>query len=101
MVKKGRKIDGLSLPQPWADVALYLVNYIIYEGREIIVFNYHFPLLNHLRHQKMMNLPYLLLENIRHMVVAVKTVAHLENYIKNHNLVKIIVLDALSHQGKS
>lgn len=49
----------------------------------------------------MMNLPYFLLENIRHMVTAMKKIAHPENYITNHDLIKLIVLDTLSHQGKS
>lgn len=48
LVKKGRGIDRLSLPQPWDDVSLYLIKYITCEGRATIVFNYNFPLLNHL-----------------------------------------------------
>ena len=49
--KKGRGIDRLSLPHPWEDVSLGLIKYITFEGRSKIVFNYHFPFLNHLRHK--------------------------------------------------
>lgn len=51
LIKKGRGIDIFSLPQPWADVSLYLIKYINCEGTTTIVFNYHFPLLNHLQRQ--------------------------------------------------
>lgn len=72
--KKGRGIDIFSLPQAWGDVSLYIIEYITYEGRETIVSNYHFALLNHLHHGKLVNIPYFLLENIRHMSVAVNIV---------------------------
>lgn len=100
LVKKRKGIDRLSLPQPWVDVALYLIKYITCEGRETIVFNYHFPLLNHLRHQQMINLPYLLMGNIRHMAAAMKKVVHPETCVTNHSLIKLIMLDALSCQGR-
>ena len=57
LVTKGRGIDRLLLPQPWEDATLYLIKYITCEGREKIVFNYHFPLLNHAQHQQMIKLP--------------------------------------------
>lgn len=101
LVKKGMGIDRLSLPQPWADVSLYLIKYITCKGRATIVFNYHFPLLNHLRHQKLINLPYFLLGNIRHMATVVKTTVHPEMCVTNHGLIKFIVLNALSQQGKN
>lgn len=48
LAKKGRGIDRLLLPQSWVDVTLYHIKYVTSEGREKIVFNYHFSLLNHL-----------------------------------------------------
>lgn len=48
LVKKGKQIDILSLPQQWADVLIYLIKYITHEGRETIAFNCHLPFLNHL-----------------------------------------------------
>ena len=45
---KGRGIDKFSLPHPWEDVALGLIKYITCEGRSVIIFNYHFPLLKDL-----------------------------------------------------
>lgn len=101
LVKKGRGIDRLSLTQPWADVSLYLIKYITWEGREKIVFNYHFPLLNHLQNLQLINLPYFLLGKIRHMVAVVKTTVHLETCVTNHGLIKLIVLDSLSWQCKN
>jgi len=96
LVKKGRGIDKLSLPKPWPDVALYLIKYITFEGRIKIVSNYNFPLQNHLWDQQLINLPYFMVGNIRHMVVAMKTTAHLEMCVTNHDLIKLIVVNALS-----
>lgn len=101
LVKKGRGIDRLSLPQPWADVTLYLIKYIKCEGRATIVFNYHFSLLNYLRYRQFINLPYILLENIRNMATTIKKTMHRDTCITNCGLIKIIVLDALSHQGRT
>lgn len=100
LVKKGRGIDRMSLPQPWVDVALFLIKYITCEGRATIMFNYHFPLLNHFCHEQQINLSYLLLGNIGHMATTVKMTAHPETCVTNHCLIKLIVLDALSQQGK-
>lgn len=96
LVKKGRGVNRLSLPQPWEGLSLYFIKYITHGGREKIVFNYHFPLLNHLQHQQLINLPYFLLGNIRHMVPIVKTASHLKTCVTNHGLIKIIVPDSLS-----
>lgn len=51
LVKKGRGIDRLSLPQTWVDVSLFLIMYITCEGRATIVFIYHFSFFNHRYHQ--------------------------------------------------
>lgn len=101
LVNKGMGIDRFSLPWPWDDVSLYLIKYITYEGRATIMFNYHFPFLNHLRHQHLINLPYFLLGNINHMVVTAKIAAHPETCVTNHGLIKLILLDDLSCQGRS
>ena len=75
-----------------------LIKYITCEGRSIIVFNYHFTLLNHLRHQK---LPYFMLRNINDMDETFKMAAHPETCVTNHGLIKLIVLDALNQKGMS
>ena len=94
--KKGRGVDRLSLPQPWAYVTLGLINYITCEGRSIIIFNYHFHLLNNIRHQYKINLPFFLLGNIKHMAASIKTTTHPEACVTKYGLIKLIVLDALS-----
>ena len=93
--KKGKGTDRMPLPHPWEDVALGLIKYITYEGRSMIVLNYHFPLLNHLRHHQRIKLPFYLLGNIKHMAVEVKTATHPEACVTNHGVIKLIVLDAL------
>lgn len=91
----------MLLPQPWGDVSLYIIKYITCEGQETIVFNYHFLVLNHLQHRQLVKLPYFLLENLKHMPVVVKVVSHLETCVTNHDLIKLIIMDALEHEGRS
>lgn len=99
--KKGSGIYYLSLPQPWNDVALFIIKYITCEGSETIVFNYRFPLLNHLQHSQLINLSYFLLENLKHMVVMVKAYSHRESCITNHGLIKLIILESRRSKGEA
>lgn len=66
----------------------------------MIVFNYHFPLLSHIRHGKLVNFPYFLVENLRHMAAAVKASSHPKSYITIHRLINLIVTDVVQHQGR-
>lgn len=99
--EKGRGINRLSLPHPWVDVTLGLIKYITFEGRSMIVFNYHFPLLDQIWHHQKINIPFYLLGNIKNMVEIVKTSTHPEACVTNHGLIKLIVLDSLGHKGKN
>jgi hypothetical protein len=62
-----------SLPGPWDEVAYHMLKYIICEGRLSMLYAYHFIFLHHLRnlfHQipkENLNIPYFLLQYLRHM----------------------------------
>ena len=58
-VHQGRRGIALeSLPHPWNQVAIFLKKYITYEGRYQTVYFSKFPLLSHLRHGNLLNMPF-------------------------------------------
>jgi len=69
---KGRGVDVNSLPEPWGKVAEFLKRYITCECRYQVVYFFDFILLSHLRHQKLINIPYYLLQSLHNMVCFVK-----------------------------
>ena len=54
----GRGIELQSLPHPWDQVAVFLKKYITYEGRYKTVYYSEFPLLSHLHHINLLNVPF-------------------------------------------
>ena len=62
-----RGIALQSLLQPWNQVAIFLKKYITCEGRYQTIYNYELPLLSHLRHRMLLNIPYYLLNDLHHM----------------------------------
>jgi hypothetical protein len=64
---KGRGANVSSLPEPWGKVSEFVKRYITSEGRYQVVYFSDFVLLSHLRHQKLINIPYYLLHCLHNM----------------------------------
>ena len=64
---KGRGISLHSLPHPWPTVAKFIKHYLTCEGRYQVVYQHDFVLMNHLRHGRLVNIPYYLLGCIKNM----------------------------------
>ena len=62
-----RGIALQSLPHPWNQVAIFLKKYITCEGRYQMVYHSEFPLLSHLRHRALLNIPFYLVNDLHHM----------------------------------
>ena len=56
-----------SFPWTWNQVPIFLKKYITYEGRYQTVYHSEFPLLSHLHHRALLNIPYYLLNDLHHM----------------------------------
>jgi hypothetical protein len=88
---KGRGVDVNSLPDPWGKVAEFLKRYITCEGRYQVVYFSDFILLSHLRHQKLINIPYFLLHSLHNMARFVKKFKNPKNCVSNHRLVGLLI----------
>lgn len=64
MEGNGKGIQRPSFPPPWEEVAMGIHKFLTYEGIHIMVFVYNFKLMIHLRHSKLINLPYFLLKTL-------------------------------------
>lgn len=52
------------LPNPYAIVSYFVMKCFTLEGRYTSMQDYHFPILNHIRHGDKINLPYFLLNSL-------------------------------------
>ena len=68
-----RGIALQSLPHPWNEVVVFLKKYITCEGRYETVYFSEFPLLSHLRHRALLNIPFYLFKDLHHMAGFVRS----------------------------
>ena len=94
-----RGIALQSLPRPWDQVAVFLKKYITCEGRYQIVYNTELPLLSHLRHGILLNIPYYLFHSLRRMAVFVQTAKHPHVSLTHHGLIKLIIVRTLAQHN--
>ena len=90
-----------SLPRPWNQVAIFLEKYITYEGRYQTVYHSEFPLLSHLHHRALLNIPFYLFNDLHHMVGFVQTTKNPISSLTHHDLIKLIILQALAQQNQT
>jgi hypothetical protein len=88
---KGRGVDINSLPEPWGKVVEFLKRYISCEGRYQVVYFSDFILLSHLRHKKLINIPYYLLQSLHNMARFVKKSKSPKNCVSNHKLIDLLI----------
>ena len=88
-----------SLPWPWDQVAIFLKKYITFEGRYQTVYNSERPLLSHLRHGTLLNIPYYLLHDLRHMATFVQSAKHPHVSLTHHGLIKLIISRTLAQHN--
>jgi hypothetical protein len=88
---KGRGVDVNSLPAPWGKVTEFIKRYITCEGRYQVVYFSDFIILSHLRHQKLINMPYYILQSLHNMAQFVKRSKHPMNCLSNHRLIGLLI----------
>jgi hypothetical protein len=88
---KGRGADIISLPKPWGKVLEFIKRYITCEGRYQVVYFSDFILLSHLRHQKLINIPYYLLHSLHNTTHFVKRSKNPKNCLSNHRLIGMLI----------
>lgn len=98
---KGRSVDKTSLPHPWEDAVYFIHKYITCECWFIMVFNYHFYLLAHLCHGKLINNPYFLLESLKYVANVIRQLKHPNICVINQGLMKLIIVDTLEQKRRT
>ena len=90
-----------SLPWPWNQVAIFLKKYITCEGRYQTIYHSEFPLLSHLRHRDLINIPFYLFNDLHHMAVFVRADKRPLSSLTHHGLIKLIILWTLAQQNQT
>ena len=94
-----RGIALQSLPRPWDQVAVFLKKYITCEGRYHTIYYSELPLLSHLRHRALLNIPFYLFNDLHQMAGFVRKAKHPNSSLTHHGLLKLIILWALAQQN--
>ena len=84
-----------SVPIPWGEVALRVYKFITCKGRFSLVFDYHFKILNHLRHHKYISMPYFMWKSLELMRRMVKGSKNPDTSLSYHGLIRLLVEDSL------
>ena len=96
-----REIVLQSLPQPWDQVADFLKKYITCEGRYQTVYYSKLPLLSHLCHRALLNIPFYLFKDLHDMAGFVRIAKHPKSSLTHHDLIKLIILRALAQRNQT
>lgn len=91
METKGTGVALQSLSSPWSKVAEFVKKYSTCEGCYQVVYQHKFVLLNHLRHGRLINMPYYLLGFLKNMAHYTVNGKHQLLSLKHHRLVQILI----------
>ena len=92
--KKGDSITVIATAMESS--RFFLKKYITCEGRYQTIYNSKLPLLSHLRHRVLLNIPYYLLNDLYHMAGFVRVAKHPLSSLTHHGLIKLIFLRTLA-----
>jgi hypothetical protein len=96
---KGRGVRLSSLPPPWPEVAKFVKHYLTCEGRYQVVYQHDFVLLSHLRHDRLVNIPYYLLGCLKNMSHYCKKAKDPTLSLTHHRLVQLLIQKGFSQQN--
>lgn len=96
---KGRGVALHSLPPTWPKVAEFVKHYLTREGRYQVVYQHDFVLLNHLRHGRLLNMPYYLLRCLKNMSHYSKDAKYPFLSLTHHRLVQLLILRGFALQN--
>ena len=96
-----RGITLQPLPHSWNEVEVFLKNYITCEGRYQTVYFSEFPLLSHLCHRALLNIPFYLFKDLHHMAGFVRSTQHPYYSLTHQFLIKLFILRALAQRNQT
>ena len=71
------------------------------EGRYQTVYFSEFPLLSHLHHMDLLNMPFYLFKDLHRMAGFVKLARHPYSSLTHHGLIKLLILRALAQRNQT
>jgi len=96
---KGRGVRLSSLPPPWSKVAKFIKHYLTYKERYQVVYQSDFVLLSHLRHARLVNIPYYLLGCLKNMSHYCKKAKDPALSLPHHRLVQLLIQKGFAQQN--
>ena len=107
-IDKSRKacnwVNGVArrwLKSPWDEITYLVQKYVICEGRFSLVFLCHIRILQHLNQEKLMDMPYYLLQSLKKMSTQVKKNKNKERSMYHHGFIKMLVEYELNQRRQS
>jgi hypothetical protein len=96
---KGRGVRLSSLPPPWPKISKFVKHYLTCEGRYQVVYQHDFVLLSHLRHARLVNIPYYLLGCLKNLSHYYKKAKDPALSLTHHHLVQLLIQKGFSQQN--
>ena len=96
---KGRGIGLHSLPPPWPKVAKFVKHYLTCEGCYQVVYQHDFVLMSHLRHGRLVKIPYYLLGCIKNMSYYCRRVKFPALSLTHHRLCQLLIRRGFAQQN--
>jgi hypothetical protein len=96
---KGQGVRLRLLPPPWLKVEKFGKHYLTCEGRYQVVYQHDFVLLSHLRHDRLVNIPYYLLSCLKNMSHYCKKDKDPALSLTHHCLIQLLIQKVFSQQN--
>ena len=96
---KGCGISLHSLPRPLPIVAEFIKHYLTCKGHYQVVYQHDFVLMNHLRHGRLVNIPYYLLGYIKNMSYYCRRVKFPSLSLTHHRLCQLLIQRGFAQQN--
>jgi hypothetical protein len=96
---KGWGVRLSSLPPPWPEVEKFVKHYLTCEGRYQVVYQHNFVLLSHLRHARLVKIPYYLLGCLKNMLHYCKKAKDPTLSLTHHRLVQLLIQKGFTQQN--
>jgi hypothetical protein len=96
---KGWGVRLSSLPPPWLEVEKFVKHYLTCKGRYQVVYQHNFVLLSHLRHNRLVKIPYYLLGCLKNMSHYCKKAKDPALSLTRHCLIQILIQKGFSQQN--
>jgi len=95
-----RGVPRSWLQRPWDELVYIIQNFVNCEGRFSIVYLYHIKILQHLKREKIINMPCYFLKSLSKMSMSIqKQTRNEEKSLYHYGLIKMLIVHQLQEHG--